>query len=299
MINYSEHGTIVDGVLYSCDFSNNPSTNQSEVVLTLQDLSSLGKGRRASQAKARLEAARRSLQDKQEAKRALEAALQLSVPLKDDLSLAEELSKCEGLMTRTGLKRVAGTDSTANNRNSSVVLSIPLSKTKKSDTSNKKGTARRASPAKPQTQETTPKTDSRSSSTKQEAKQEPGKIRTQTNAVRTQLNVTASAKSRTVHESTNQKKTSSEQENSDTELMDTGQPLETTVEHRVPCGCSKSLSSVVGTSGKGWEGTATLYHGSKLRFGCLQFILSLSGQPGHSELLQALHDQFGLEVGDS
>lgn len=276
----------MDGVLYSCDFSSKPSTDQSDVILTLDDLSSLGKGRRASRAKARLEAARKSLKDKQEAKRALEAALQLSAPIKDDLSLAEELSKCEGLMTRTGLKRVAATENVANSVGSSVVLSIPLSKTKKSDTSSKKGAAKRSSPAKLQ-QETASKAIEikeekiSSPSTKQEPKQELTRSKVQSNVAGPVSHVST-------------KEDSSEE-------MDTGQASlcsEVTADHSVPCGCSKSPSSVVGSSARGWEGTATLYHGSRLRFGCLQFILSLAGQPGHSELVQALKDQSGSERDD-
>ena len=59
-----------------------------------------------------------------------------------------------------------------------------------------------------------------------------------------------------------------------------------------PCMCKRSASSLVGTNGRGWEGTATLYHGSRVRFGCIQFVLSLAGRPGHNELVTAL-----LELG--
>ena len=55
-----------------------------------------------------------------------------------------------------------------------------------------------------------------------------------------------------------------------------------------PCLCRHSPSCLVGTNRKGWEGTATLYHGSRLRFGCLQFVFSVTGRPGHTELLDAL-----------
>lgn len=262
----------MDGVLYSCDFSSKLSMDQSDVVLTLDDLSSLGKGRRASRAKARLEAARKSLRDKEEAKRALEAALQLSAPVKDDLSLAEELSKCEGLMTRTGLKRVAATESVTNAAGSSVVLSIPLSKAKKLDPSSKKGTAKKTSPSKLQ-QDTAPK----------ETEVGEENISPPTTKHRNKFGPAPHVPTKT-------------EGSSEIQSMDTGGVLldsEGTAHHSVPCGCSKSLSSVAGPSGKGWEGTATLYHGSRLRFGCLQFILSLAGGPGHSELVQALDDQSG------
>jgi hypothetical protein len=55
-----------------------------------------------------------------------------------------------------------------------------------------------------------------------------------------------------------------------------------------PCLCRHSPSCLVGTNRKGWEGTATLYHGSRLRFGCLQFVFSVAGRPGHTELLDSL-----------
>lgn len=55
-----------------------------------------------------------------------------------------------------------------------------------------------------------------------------------------------------------------------------------------PCLCKRSASSVIGSEGKGWEGAATIYHGSKLRFGCIQLVLSIAGRAGHSELLHAL-----------
>ena len=55
-----------------------------------------------------------------------------------------------------------------------------------------------------------------------------------------------------------------------------------------PCQCRRSASCLVGTNRKGWEGTATLYHGSRLRFGCLQFVFSIAGRPGHTELIDSL-----------
>ena len=55
-----------------------------------------------------------------------------------------------------------------------------------------------------------------------------------------------------------------------------------------PCLCRRTASCLVGSDKKGWEGTATLYHGSRLRFGCLQFVFSVAGRPGHAELLDSL-----------
>ncbi len=54
------------------------------------------------------------------------------------------------------------------------------------------------------------------------------------------------------------------------------------------CYCKRSASSLIGSGGKGWEGGAVVTHGSKLRFGCIQFVLSISNRPGYNELQQAL-----------
>lgn len=279
LINYSEHGTMVDGVLYSCDFNSSTRNPNQDVVLTLDDLSSLGKGRRASQARIRLERARESLTDKQEAKRALEAALRLSTPIKDDLSLAEEMSKCEGLMTRTGLKRVAATENAASGVNSSVVLSIPFSKTKKSDAVTKKGNTRKQSPAK---------------SAQREGAQRVVDKKAVSSLVR-QEHIDPKTMSQTVagHAGRTEAKKLSQRLShyQETPVLTASQQALLTTPHHTPCGCDKSLSNALDSSGRGWEGTATLYHGSRLRFGCLQFILSLAGRPGHTQLIQALGNQ--------
>ncbi len=303
-MNYSEHGSVVDSVLYSCDFSDKLSTSlyhsssssssstNSDVLLTLDDITSLGKGRRAIQAKLRLESARQSLKDKESAIRAMEGALRLSAPVKDDFSLAEEMSKCEGLMTRTGLKRVAATENTSgavNNSNghSSVVFSIPFSKTKKSDSTNassKRGYSKGRALAKGAL--------SRGSSQKTAGCKED---KSMANPPLTQRSENTSNKTPPVKNSSSNvvkmewTKTSPSSKHQVT-VSEAGSPLAPSRCYSLPCACKGSLSSVVDSSGKGWEGTATLFHGSRLRFGCLQFILSLEGRPGHSELLQALMD---------
>ena len=272
----------MDGVLYSCDFNSSTLNPNQDIVLTLDDLSSLGKGRRASQARIRLERARESLTDKQEAKRALEAALRLSTPIKDDLSLAEEMSKCEGLMTRTGLKRVAATENAASGVNSSVVLSIPFSKTKKSDAVSKKGNARKQSPAK---------------SAQREGAQRAADLKTKksVSSLARQEHFDPKTMSQTAAGRSEAKKLSQKSvrllQHQETPVLTASQQALLITPHHTPCGCDKSLSNALDSSGRGWEGTATLYHGSRLRFGCLQFILSLAGHPGHIQLLQALSNQ--------
>lgn len=274
----------MDGVLYSCDFSTASPTDQNgEVVLTLDDLTSLGNGRRASQAQARLESARRSLKDRQQAKRALEAALRLSAPVKDDLSLAEEMSKCEGLMTRTGLKRVAGTEGAG--VNSSVVLSIPFAKTKKSEAVNsKKGVVKRQSPSRPPPHDNTQRTAELKNKKVVPASTKLGaRLKSDQKAAGTLSQTTAGVSPLLKEESSDVTVSHSNQAFLFNEVA--------TRLHYVPCNCAKSPSSALEFTGKGWEGTATLNHGSRLHFGCLQFILSLAGQPGHKELVQALNEQ--------
>ncbi|XP_046385896.1 PHD finger protein 12 [Ischnura elegans] len=42
------------------------------------------------------------------------------------------------------------------------------------------------------------------------------------------------------------------------------------------CGCRTSSSILIGGNGAGWEGTALLNHGSYIKFGCLQFVFSIT-----------------------
>ena len=51
-----------------------------------------------------------------------------------------------------------------------------------------------------------------------------------------------------------------------------------------PCNCSASSSTLIGGSGAGWEGTATLHHGSYIKMGCLQFVFSIVNQSGKFDL---------------
>ena len=208
-MNYSEHGSIVDGVLYSCDFSDKAAaSSEAAAVLMLDDLTARGDGIRAERAKRRLEAARRNLRDKERAKRAIDGALNLSRSLSKDCVL----DPC----SLSGSKRPNDTLLTLpGSPPPSSVVSIPLAK------------ARKSSPA----------------------------HRTPERGVR-------------APSSTKDSQPSSPSSRS--------------------CMCKRSASSVLGCDGKGWEGAANLYHGSRLRFGCIQLVLSTSGRPGHTELLHAL-----------
>jgi len=107
LINYSEHGLIVDGVLYSCDFSDKKTQEGSPttpIPLTLDDLAARGAGLRAERARARVDAARKSLEDRERAKQALESALNLAVPLSSqgdsaDISLSRSTNNSAAAST--------------------------------------------------------------------------------------------------------------------------------------------------------------------------------------------------------
>lgn len=49
-----------------------------------------------------------------------------------------------------------------------------------------------------------------------------------------------------------------------------------TFQYSRKCSCRTSSSSLIGGSGAGWEGTALLNHGSYIKFGCLQFVFSIT-----------------------
>lgn len=274
LINYSEHGTVVDGVLYSCDFSDKSHDSDRPPSNSYCDMNdSIGPLHRSvmtAQAVSKLQAARRLLENKQEARRALDGAIRLSAPIKDDLSLAEEMSKCEGLMTRTGLKRVTAESvgasllaSTGGGgvAGSSVVFSIPLSKT----TEVSGGPHPKRTPA-----------------YKARALGRGG-VRVEVLQRNSEDLEKKLKRNSTTSQCHPQSRSTTEVASQMPESQMSSSP------HRVLCDCRRSLTSV-GTNGKGWEGTANLSHGSRLRFGCLQFILSLTGQPGHSELIKALSD---------
>ncbi len=238
---------MVDGVLYSCDISDkDPSPNEQSTALTLDDIIGTGSGRRASRCRAKLEAARHALKDQHKAKAALDGALRLTIPMsaQDDALLAEELSKSEGLITRTGLKRV----SIESTQNPSVV-SIPLSKARKLEiTENKKEIDRKSASKYPS---------------------QPALRDFSTNSVKSQSLI----HERTIHK------------DSSTSSIPTVKCFPTR-----PCVCDNN-EDTESRRDERLEGTAVLTHGSRLRFGCLEFVLSMAGCPGHSELISVLLEQ--------
>ena len=207
LVNYSEHGSIVDGVLYSCDFSDK-SSGEGAVTFTLDDLTAQGEGIRAEKARRRMESARKSLQDRDRAQKSLQAALQLRQSICKDCAVDPQV-----LSTGRRKRKMSSDSPESPGSPSSSVVSIPLSK-----------------------------------------------------AHKVTLN----------HQRLGQQVDAHEKERAGSSS------------HQRPCLCKRSASSVIGSEGKGWEGAATVYHGSKLRFGCIQLVLSIAGRAGHSELLQAL-----------
>ena len=283
----------MDGVLYSCDFSDKTGPkdiqdgNSLSTPLTLDDITALGTGRRAERAKERLKSARKSLEEKEHARRAIEGALMLSVPLsvRDESMLVEEMSK-EGLMTRMSLKRAAENSSLV-----SSVVSIPLAKTRKigSDLL-----------LQPQQKNNTKKNNKKeANTTKNGAKQILTDVAFQQRLSKSiQHKNTKTVKTmpdRLTNTTVKVEPLDSVSLNEEKKMTPTGvfSTLNTQIP-QPPCLCKRSASSLVGNSGKGWEGTATLYHGSRLRFGCLHFVLSVAGRPGHIDLVKSV-----LELTDS
>ena len=219
LINYSEHGSIVDGVLYSCDFSDKlPNDVTNPPYLLADDIVGRGAGRRAEKAKKRLITARKSLQEKTQAAKALSAACKLSK------SIVKDYMPDNTIIATVGSKRRRSTDEGSSSPNGSPacsIVSIPLSKTKKT-------------------------TNNRTSNEKKRITLVPEKKPALTD-----------------HQSTHP------------------------ADYKA-CYCKRSASSLIGTGGKGWEGAAMVSHGSKLRFGCIQLVLSISNKPGYNELQQAL-----------
>lgn len=58
------------------------------------------------------------------------------------------------------------------------------------------------------------------------------------------------------------------------------------------CGCgadnNADLATASGSMAGHWEGAAALHHGSTIRFGCVHFVLSVAGKPGHDQLVKSL-----------
>lgn len=57
------------------------------------------------------------------------------------------------------------------------------------------------------------------------------------------------------------------------------------------CSCMKEDGfgcAVAGCVPGGWEGAASVQHGTVIRFGCLAFVMSIAGQPGHEQLMRAV-----------
>ena len=224
LLNYSDHGSVVDGVLYSCDFSDKtPAETSSDSPQ--QQLCSRGTPEKASE---KLETARRRLRDQTLARRSLEGAL----------NLCKHSGREEGVGEVGGGVGVgvSGGGATRRTTYNSSVVSIPLTLSR----------AKKLSAGVP----------AGSVGDKKE-----------------ELSVANGGLS--------PEKMSAYPDTKTISLLCPDPPPS-------PCVCRRSASCLVGANRKGWEGTATLYHGSRLRFGCLQFVFSVAGKPGHVQLLDSL-----------
>ena len=317
---------MVDGVLYSCDFSDKGRDDGNKLeppVFTLDDLTARGVGLRAERARARIEEARKSLEEKEQARRALEGALKLARPSlsTEDSANGGPRNHADSRPVLLGSKRLSD----------SSVVSIPLSKTKRHCTEE---SPKRASPQKPSlTKEkglrstnhdrdgkaailkcheeldcrrgspspSKNKTTPSPACSKNKSTPSPGQNKTTPSSTCSKnKNTPSPGKSKNTPSPGKSKNTPSPGKNTSTaEIKSSPQepsqrtnsvlsPRGELATFSQPCMCKRSASSLVGGNGRGWEGTATLYHGSRLRFGCVQFVLSIAGRPGHGELVKAL-----------
>lgn len=198
-------------------------------MLFLDDVLAIGDGRRALNAKRRLEAARANLKDQERAKTALTAALKLSKSINKECVI-------DPSRLPESLKR---------QQNYSSSSSEP--------------------PSSPE------------SSCNEFPSHFPTPTSNSSEFRSTENHSMSSSSATSLSQSSNKKLTTSSSSSSSTALKSS-------------CLCKRSASSLIGGSGKGWEGSALVSHGSKLRFGCIQLVLSISDRPGHSELLHALMD---------
>lgn len=167
-------------------------------------------------------------------------------------------------MTRTGLKRVSAENYIMNPS----VVSIPLSKARKIDVdgSNQKRTSKK---------DIEPKTMANGNLTSHTSKKSPKQIDS------------CSIPDQKVHN--NSQKSFSEHLKTQDSISDPSSD-QTLALTRTPCACDQGTRNYEEGSGKRLEGTGVLSHGSQLRFGCLQFLLSVAGYPGHDELIICLLD---------
>ena len=297
LINYSEHGCVVDGVLYCCDFSDKKPTISATVTtwekggggggeegrggsavggtaaMTLNDLvSSAGDGLRSARAKMRLMAARRRLAgDRDRAVHAIESAIRLGSHRVSSSSSQASSGGGSG----SGVKRSLDGSFAADKS----TVSIPLTKTRRmAAESGRRNTINSSSSSNNTLERDSSKTVSN---------------RLLLNSLRegsVAKSSTAELRTKNLTILPPPPPSSLSPPKAKAPLSAWSSSLLSEESFSQPCLCKGSAAVLVGTSGKGWEGTATLSHGSRLRIGCIQFIMSVAGRPGHSELVQALLD---------
>lgn len=282
LINYSDHGSIVDGVLLCCDFAERRPP-EPPAALTIDGLVAGGQGLRAERARLRLEAARDTLSgDKDKAKKTLEKVLSLPYrnPIDPDAGIIGS-NAGGGLGTKRGQDAIGPAPNT------------PTMKTRKM--SSRKPAVKNGEVVGGGGVTTTPSVTSDSGVTQatscvRNSVDEPSESSGHMSTVErstdkaplmtsTQSPSQSCGCTQTVRSLPQQTGTGLEaKEELVPELSDTAESV------HIPCLCQHSTSLLIG---RGWEGTALLHHGSRVRFGCLQFVFSMAGKPGHSELVQA------------
>ena len=260
LINYSDYGSVIDGVLLSCD-SADRRPPEGPPPLTIDSLLARGLGLRAGRARLRLEAAREALNnDKEKAKMAVDKALSLPYksPVESDALTAkrgQDTSSSAPTTPTVKTRKMSSRKSAMKNGEAIVGGAIPATTTE--------GTAAQTATA---------------SSCEPE-------VNNHTRTVETDIETK-------VPISFNQPPLPCTISGSRS-LLTSGQPSETKVEeakmeaeegHGRPCQCQRGAFLC---ADRGWEGTALLHHGSRIQFGCLQFVLSVAGKPGHKELVEA------------
>ena len=294
LINYSDHGSVIDGVLLCCDFAERHPP-EPPATLTIDGLMARGQGLRAERARLRLEAAREALGgDKDKAKKALEKVLSLPYrsPVEPDTNSSS--SAGGGLGTKRGPDAIGPAPNTPTMKTRKMSSRKPA--TKNGEVVGGGGGGGGVVPA---STTTTPSVTIDSAVTQAigcgrnyvgEASE--GDTHTSTVERSTDLKTPVMTSSQSPSQACGCTQTVhplSQQTGTKLEAKEEPVPELSDVEEGVlsPCLCQHSASLLVGSTGRGWEGTALLHHGSRVQFGCLQFVVSMAGKPGHSELVQA------------
>jgi hypothetical protein len=219
LINYSEYGTIVDGILYvSTHSDSHRKRSHSPSPLTIDHVKALGHGPRASRAQRRVDVARCKWKESDHSKTFVNAITKMSDK--------EDESSC-------GINNTVST--------SKSVSSV-------AQTHSGSGRLRR---------------DSCTSNSEKSRYVDSGQLK---------HNLRPRVKSEGIVQP-------------QLDLRKSRETVGAEQSDRTGCGCAGLQPLNVNG---GWSGSASLSHGSLIRIGCVQLLLSVAGQPGHTELIQSV-----------